>query len=54
VFGNNILIVRGMCVDGTHNNVIPDLLLFPCMPALWFKEGELCEWTPVQAPWLRE
>ncbi|ESW27512.1 hypothetical protein PHAVU_003G208500 [Phaseolus vulgaris] len=22
--------------------------------ALWFKEGELCEWTPVQAPWLRE
>ncbi|KAH7856590.1 hypothetical protein Vadar_003231 [Vaccinium darrowii] len=22
--------------------------------ALWFKEGELCEWTPVQAPWLLE
>ncbi|XP_020217649.1 nucleoside diphosphate kinase 2, chloroplastic [Cajanus cajan] len=22
--------------------------------ALWFKEGELCEWTPVQAPWIRE
>ncbi|XP_014510144.1 nucleoside diphosphate kinase 2, chloroplastic isoform X1 [Vigna radiata var. radiata] len=22
--------------------------------ALWFKEGELCDWTPVQAPWLRE
>ncbi|KAF7833949.1 DELLA protein RGL1-like [Senna tora] len=22
--------------------------------ALWFKEGELCEWTPVLAPWLRE
>lgn len=22
--------------------------------ALWFKEGEVCEWTPVQAPWLRE
>ncbi|XP_027334204.1 nucleoside diphosphate kinase 2, chloroplastic [Abrus precatorius] len=22
--------------------------------SLWFKEGELCEWTPVQAPWLRE
>ncbi|PIA25180.1 hypothetical protein AQUCO_12300014v1 [Aquilegia coerulea] len=22
--------------------------------ALWFKEGELCEWTPAQAPWLRE
>ncbi|CAI8583803.1 unnamed protein product [Vicia faba] len=22
--------------------------------ALWFKEGELCEWTPVQQPWLRE
>lgn len=21
---------------------------------LWFKEGELCEWTPAQAPWLRE
>ncbi|KAM7475713.1 hypothetical protein LguiB_022956 [Lonicera macranthoides] len=21
---------------------------------LWFKEGELCEWTPVQAPWLTE
>ncbi|KAK9054568.1 hypothetical protein SSX86_025647 [Deinandra increscens subsp. villosa] len=22
--------------------------------ALWFKEGELSEWTPVQAPWLIE
>ncbi|XP_054821907.1 nucleoside diphosphate kinase 2, chloroplastic isoform X2 [Prosopis cineraria] len=22
--------------------------------ALWFKEGELVEWTPAQAPWLRE
>ncbi|KAK7330593.1 hypothetical protein VNO77_24789 [Canavalia gladiata] len=22
--------------------------------ALWFKEGELCDWTPIQAPWLRE
>ncbi|KAG5523059.1 hypothetical protein RHGRI_035019 [Rhododendron griersonianum] len=22
--------------------------------ALWFKEGELCEWTPAQAPWLLE
>ncbi|GKV13845.1 hypothetical protein SLEP1_g24817 [Rubroshorea leprosula] len=22
--------------------------------ALWFKEGELCQWTAVQAPWLRE
>ncbi|KAL2321715.1 hypothetical protein Fmac_026094 [Flemingia macrophylla] len=22
--------------------------------ALWFKEGEICEWTPVQAPWIRE
>ncbi|XP_057419724.1 nucleoside diphosphate kinase 2, chloroplastic isoform X1 [Lotus japonicus] len=22
--------------------------------ALWFKEGELCEWTPVLTPWLRE
>ncbi|KZV46502.1 nucleoside diphosphate kinase 2, chloroplastic-like [Dorcoceras hygrometricum] len=22
--------------------------------ALWFKEGELCEWTPVQEPWLKE
>ncbi|XP_034672398.1 nucleoside diphosphate kinase 2, chloroplastic [Vitis riparia] len=22
--------------------------------SLWFKEGELCEWAPVQAPWLRE
>lgn len=22
--------------------------------ALWFKEGELCEWTPVLHPWLRE
>ncbi|XP_010907769.1 nucleoside diphosphate kinase 2, chloroplastic [Elaeis guineensis] len=22
--------------------------------ALWFKEGELCSWVPVQAPWLRE
>ncbi|XVF08757.1 hypothetical protein REPUB_Repub07fG0030400 [Reevesia pubescens] len=22
--------------------------------ALWFKEGELCEWTPAQVPWLRE
>lgn len=22
--------------------------------ALWFKEGELCEWVPTQAPWLRE
>ncbi|XP_027915545.1 nucleoside diphosphate kinase 2, chloroplastic isoform X2 [Vigna unguiculata] len=22
--------------------------------ALWFKEGELCDWIPVQAPWLRE
>lgn len=21
---------------------------------LWFKEGELCQWTPAQAPWLRE
>ncbi|KAL9261989.1 26S proteasome non-ATPase regulatory subunit 6-like protein [Drosera capensis] len=21
---------------------------------LWFKEGELCEWTPAQAPWMRE
>ncbi|GAB4828222.1 Nucleoside diphosphate kinase II, chloroplastic [Ancistrocladus abbreviatus] len=22
--------------------------------ALWFKEGEICQWTPAQAPWLRE
>ncbi|KAB1217305.1 Nucleoside diphosphate kinase 2, chloroplastic [Morella rubra] len=22
--------------------------------ALWFEEGELCQWTPAQAPWLRE
>ncbi|XP_021808438.1 nucleoside diphosphate kinase 2, chloroplastic-like [Prunus avium] len=22
--------------------------------ALWFKEGELCQWTPAQEPWLRE
>ncbi|KAF5730927.1 nucleoside diphosphate kinase 2 chloroplastic [Tripterygium wilfordii] len=22
--------------------------------ALWFGEGEICEWTPAQAPWLRE
>ncbi|GFP79983.1 nucleoside diphosphate kinase 2 chloroplastic [Phtheirospermum japonicum] len=22
--------------------------------ALWFKEGEICEWTPVQEPWLNE
>ncbi|KAG4933041.1 hypothetical protein JHK87_047043 [Glycine soja] len=22
--------------------------------ALWFKEGEVCDWTPVQSPWLRE
>ncbi|XVF49696.1 hypothetical protein PTKIN_Ptkin04bG0034000 [Pterospermum kingtungense] len=22
--------------------------------ALWFKEDELCQWTPAQAPWLRE
>ncbi|KAJ3688506.1 hypothetical protein LUZ61_017670 [Rhynchospora tenuis] len=22
--------------------------------ALWFKEGEICEWVPAQAPWLRE
>ncbi|KAL4285348.1 hypothetical protein GQ457_16G031580 [Hibiscus cannabinus] len=22
--------------------------------ALWFKEGELCEWTPAQASWLME
>ncbi|CAA0806952.1 Nucleoside diphosphate kinase II- chloroplastic [Striga hermonthica] len=22
--------------------------------ALWFKEGELCEWTPAQEPWLKE
>ncbi|KAK6148124.1 hypothetical protein DH2020_019044 [Rehmannia glutinosa] len=22
--------------------------------ALWFKEGELCEWAPVQEPWLKE
>ncbi|XP_057970435.1 nucleoside diphosphate kinase 2, chloroplastic [Malania oleifera] len=22
--------------------------------ALWFKEGELCQWTPAQAPWLKE
>ncbi|WOH05217.1 hypothetical protein DCAR_0624631 [Daucus carota subsp. sativus] len=22
--------------------------------ALWFKEGEVCEWTPAQAPWLIE
>ncbi|XP_019158745.1 PREDICTED: nucleoside diphosphate kinase 2, chloroplastic [Ipomoea nil] len=22
--------------------------------ALWFKEGELCEWTPTQEPWLIE
>ncbi|XP_050225309.1 nucleoside diphosphate kinase 2, chloroplastic [Mercurialis annua] len=22
--------------------------------ALWFKEGEICEWTPELAPWLRE
>ncbi|KAK1309728.1 hypothetical protein QJS10_CPA08g01482 [Acorus calamus] len=21
---------------------------------LWFKEGELCQWTQIQAPWLRE
>ncbi|KAJ6418136.1 hypothetical protein OIU84_001509 [Salix udensis] len=21
---------------------------------LWFKEGEVCQWTPAQAPWLRE
>ncbi|MBA0740762.1 hypothetical protein Gogos_013951, partial [Gossypium gossypioides] len=24
------------------------------LAALWFKEGELCEWTPAQAPWLME
>ncbi|XP_059657303.1 nucleoside diphosphate kinase 2, chloroplastic [Cornus florida] len=22
--------------------------------ALWFKEDEVCQWTPAQAPWLRE
>ncbi|KAF3436825.1 hypothetical protein FNV43_RR19578 [Rhamnella rubrinervis] len=22
--------------------------------ALWFKEGEICQWTPAQEPWLRE
>ncbi|KAM5571751.1 hypothetical protein ABKV19_012036 [Rosa sericea] len=22
--------------------------------ALWFKEGEVCQWTSAQAPWLRE
>ena len=22
--------------------------------ALWFKEGEICEWTPAVAQWLRE
>ncbi|XP_057466477.1 nucleoside diphosphate kinase 2, chloroplastic-like isoform X1 [Actinidia eriantha] len=22
--------------------------------ALWFKEGEICEWSPAQAPWLME
>eukprot|EP00262_Sarcandra_glabra_P004417 TRINITY_DN15420_c0_g1_i1.p1 TRINITY_DN15420_c0_g1~~TRINITY_DN15420_c0_g1_i1.p1 ORF type:complete len:243 (+),score=48.38 TRINITY_DN15420_c0_g1_i1:30-731(+) len=22
--------------------------------ALWFKEGEICQWTQAQAPWLRE
>ncbi|XVE56647.1 hypothetical protein DITRI_Ditri04bG0027400 [Diplodiscus trichospermus] len=22
--------------------------------AVWLKEGELCQWTPAQAPWLRE
>ncbi|KAL5748278.1 hypothetical protein ACOSQ2_025575 [Xanthoceras sorbifolium] len=22
--------------------------------ALWFKEGEICQWTPAQAPWLME
>ncbi|KAJ7945753.1 Nucleoside diphosphate kinase [Quillaja saponaria] len=22
--------------------------------ALWFKDGEICQWTPAQAPWLRE
>ncbi|CAN4087937.1 unnamed protein product [Withania somnifera] len=22
--------------------------------ALWFKEGELCSWTPAQEPWLTE
>ncbi|CAN1239638.1 Nucleoside diphosphate kinase 2, chloroplastic [Linum grandiflorum] len=22
--------------------------------ALWFKEDEICEWTPAQAAWLRE
>ncbi|PIN07533.1 Nucleoside diphosphate kinase [Handroanthus impetiginosus] len=22
--------------------------------ALWFKEGELCDWTPVQEPWVKE
>ncbi|KAJ7956092.1 Nucleoside diphosphate kinase [Quillaja saponaria] len=21
---------------------------------LWFKQGEICQWTPAQAPWLRE
>ncbi|MBA0588817.1 hypothetical protein Gorai_001907, partial [Gossypium raimondii] len=36
---------------------IPDIVslkhCFSCS-ALWFKEGELCEWTPAQAPWLME
>ncbi|RWW76856.1 hypothetical protein BHE74_00015020 [Ensete ventricosum] len=25
-----------------------------CSTDLWFKEGELCQWIPAQAPWLRE
>ena len=32
--------------------LIPLIIVFST--ALWFKEGELCEWAPVQAPWLRE
>lgn len=22
--------------------------------ALWFKEGEVCEWAPILEPWLKE
>lgn len=32
----------------------PSSKLWLFTAALWFKEGEVCEWTPALAPWLWE
>ncbi|KAG8484732.1 hypothetical protein CXB51_023826 [Gossypium anomalum] len=52
-FAADILIMKMSDRSGS----IPDIVFLKhCIScsALWFKEGELCEWTPAQAPWLME